>query len=1520
MSLASVRSSGGDSYEIQIALRWAIRLLHDPDLLRVAVDSTDLDPSGQPIQVDDVVIYRRSGPTIYCQCKENQPDFRPWTVADLADDLRKAANQLVRDRQGQVVFFSSTDFGDLGKLAKHARHYTNTAAYRQSLTENKTQTSIATKLDACWAECLADSGLETFDLLRRISFESTPSQNALREELLGLLRPHVTRAEAVYDALVGRLSRIKSRTAEGSGAMLPPSSLDREALLRLLDEAGAVLTPPRAEADLLQEFRVASQVGRKWNRNIGNKRLPRRALEVTLAHIQAQSPRILVTDGPGSGKTCLLLDLLDRLEADPTRAVLFIQGRNYAEVSEHEERIALGLPRDIRDSVARMAEYRPVVVVLDSLDVLSLAREHQVLDFFLSLLDRLALIPRVTVVAACRDYDLKYDHRLAQRDWSQVVRLGLLDWENEVLPLLAEWGVDAASLNAALPQLLCNPRMLAIFEEIVRRGTVPQASTSQELTERYLDAVVLRDRRLGEDAMTHLERMGRDMLARRKHSLPELGARLPDAMRQALLSAGVLLESGHRNLTFGHQTLLDVLAVRAALSAGETLLDFICGQPATPFVRPSVRSYFFYLRDVDPDGFRAQVRAVLDAQDVAFHLKRLIAESLAEIEPVEADWRLIRYLFQERSELFPGFFFATRLAAWYDFFQRHWWPLLLESQDTDWVLHHVRHLGVWLEAMPERIVANWLELLDLDWLPAERVASDIAFALLHFKAWTTPGLRALFEKLLQFPHARHDFLADRLAKWVDATDGGDDLLWRYIVRDVTLDDVHMFRLDHKLHCEPHEFGNDHSFLERRFKRSESLLESALAALEAWSEEDSRTACGFTTAFLRETSYGKTHSRVNHHHVDAEAFLLHAIESACLEHARADSPWWRKHEARLRQSHEAALRYIALLAYTECPAANLEGIRAVLLDQGMLEYSWHYELGQLVHAAFHLLDETAQEKLTDLILDLWADRDSRDVQPEPWVVMVRRDLLAAIPGHQLSPDANAFLRDACQHYGGPTREPHIESWGGTVCAPFGSDTLVEASDEGVLRLLGHYEDDSWGRCEHESLVGGRREVGWQLSIAASRLPDRFLRLLGNQWGELDDYFPEYILSGVTNHLRYRFGNLSANNWSPLETPDGPELADGLLAELDTHPDFWRGRRETADALHACAYVVESQVHAETIVFHLIGLLAAADPTAERESSMDLLNVAINSTRGVVAEAALILANRWVEAGRPLPETLPATLCRYASDPHPAVRAVMLRRLPFLQDRMPELGWRLFDLATEAGDAAVWVEAERCLYYAYHRHYELIAPYLARMFTAGAYEPWGRISALACLSGHIGLPDLLGSLLGVADGAAWKGAAQVFASNVSQHREACLEALIWMLERSPEPRVVASMASNLLNTKPAIRGLPVAFFQRYFAAKAQKDTAQSSSLFQFFEWLAAIAPDSAEEALVALETLFATPLGASFDRWELRDMSVLNHLFGEAEEREQADGGAFLARVIAVQDALLRSGTHGFDQWLKDAERP
>ena len=108
-------------------------------------------------------------------------------------------------------------------------------------------------------------------------------------------------------------------------------------------------------------------------------------------------------------------------------------------------------------------------------------------------------------------------------------------------------------------------------------------------------------------------------------------------------------------------------------------------------------------------------------------------------------------------------------------------------------------------------------------------------------------------------------------------------------------------------------------------------------------------------------------------------------------------------------------------------------------------------------------------------------------------------------------------------------------------------------------------------------------------------------------------------------------------------------------------------------------------------------------------------------GNIAEALMIMANNFQERGIALPELLPATLRRFASNEHPAIRALILRRLPYLQSQNPELGWELFHRAMQDA-VGLWQSAERCLYYAYHDHFEKVAPSLERIRREGARKTW------------------------------------------------------------------------------------------------------------------------------------------------------------------------------------------------------
>lgn len=124
-----------------------------------------------------------------------------------------------------------------------------------------------------------------------------------------------------------------------------------------------------------------------------------------------------------------------------------------------------------------------------------------------------------------------------------------------------------------------------------------------------LQEIVAADPLLGAPAMAALARMAERLVERRALTvawampdgwLSEHPGLRPDQLVRRLISQQVLSEPCPGTLSFSHQTLLDCLAVYGALARGETLLEFIRSKLPVPFIRPTVRVFFFYLRAQDP--------------------------------------------------------------------------------------------------------------------------------------------------------------------------------------------------------------------------------------------------------------------------------------------------------------------------------------------------------------------------------------------------------------------------------------------------------------------------------------------------------------------------------------------------------------------------------------------------------------------------------------------------------------------------------------------------------------------------------------------------------------------------------------------------------------------------------------------------------------------------------------------------------------------------------------------------------
>ncbi len=1525
MSIAGILSNRGDAYQTLVAFDWALTVLSDPDYRWLEIDAITY-------AVDDVVVGKADGSKIAAQCKKNQVDFKAWGITDLGDELEKAASLLTSDKDAEVLFYSRNNFGDLAKLKEHSATQQDEHSYQASLGKR------LTGVDRALSSLLSKSapGLAVFDFLRRTGFVTTNEFDRMETLLRERLRNMVSSPNLVYNALWMRLEQLGARLGGSGAAMMAQHRLTREQLISIIHNSGALLAPPMNVAEIRAAFSSTSAIGRSWRRDIAGQRIVAPVVHELLAAIDSGHRSILLTGLPGSGKTCAMLELQEALEARAENIAdvvpLFIQSREFVDLATSEDRRAQGLSDLWVEKAARMADTAMVVVVVDSLDVLSIARDHRVLSYFLAQIDRLLLIPNITVVTACRDFDRQYDRRVRERKWDRELKCQPLNWDAEIVPLLEQLKVAAIAIDTVTRELIKNPRELALFVELACRDGSFSVVTSQALAQRYLDIIVRGNAALGDSAVKAIEAVAAEMLRSRTLVMPRQRFLASQDILRELCSLNVLQETQSGGLTFGHQTLLDVLVISGAVRNGITLNEFIQTLPPVPFVRPSIRSFAAQLAIGDRREFRKQIRTVLTGT-AAFHIRRLVAESLAEQLPFDEDWSLLRDLREKHRDVFLVIYTSARAIEWHHFWLKHLVPMLKARREVEGLSAHVHHIARWSNDDSAAVLSFWAQALELDYLPIQGLADRLEIYLTEVKQENMTMAAPLLGRLLQLPRTEHSFMGRVLARCVALGVAEDTMLWHYIIDGLSDADLLTYSFNQKLHCHPHEFGDaNDNFLRERMTQSPSLLDLAITSLERWSDvrasgygEDD---VDYRSGFLRDTSFDAAHSQRDIHHYEGLNLLLNAVETAVLHHASTNSDWWQCNRKRLCFNREGALLYFAVRACTAAPEANIGVIGKMLCNAKLLEFDLGYEVGELIGAAFRFLPIPAQDQALGTILTLWSDRES-DFEGTVWLIKARAELIVSVPCHLRSPDAQAVIETYEAREGALIRAPHIHSTGGIVGAPFPFEVFLRASDTGVLSLLAHYHGYSdWYASGAEFLIGGERQVGSQLQEACSRHPSRFLRLLSTRWRDIPDKFRDDMLYGVSVYLAHRHGNLQANGqWVPVEEPDAALLVSQILDELEMHPVFWHHCRTAAHALEACASVIEDPRDAERLVFLAIGFSSLVEGAPLMGERVDHLSQGINMATGKIAGALMNLASNFVKHKRPLPALLISTLRRFVGIGSPAINAIFLNRLPYLQSRIFDLGWDLFDLAMR-NSSGLWKIAERCLYYAYHPHFEMVKPWLARIRREGQgkdLETWGRISALSALTGHIDSARLFLDLHALASTDAWLGAAMVWTqpTNMLRHRELCLTGIeAGFNAGGRHAQTVAGRMDDIFRDERALIPLPIALIRNCFAIFEQDPAAKNNRLFGLHAWLNAMSQHYPELALAAAEDYLAYLSRSKPFLYDYEDRlaQLLTRLFAEAEEREEADGGDMLQRVVAVQDMLLALGMDRVADWLKAAERP
>lgn len=1526
MSIAGIQSNRGDGYQTLVAFDWVLSMLAEPSYEWLEVDAVRWN-------VDDVVIGRTDGSVICCQCKKNQSRFAAWSLAELADELRKAIAVLSANPQATVRFYSGSPFGSLAALKNYSTNHPDEVTYVAQMGEVHRATDQALR-DLITSH---GSSLTTFEFLTRVLFESTPSIERMHEKVHEGLSLKVNNHSAAFSTLWTKLDHLGLRIPEQNDLVATKHRLRRADLLALLEQRGCLLASPIDNATINESFRATSSVGRTWCRDIAGVRLPNAALPNILAAIDQKVPSVLLTGAPGAGKTCVMLDLQDELErrvqADGSICPLFIQSREFADLLTVQDRQAQGLSGRWTEEAARAAEFVHVVVVIDSLDVLSIARERHALTHFLAQIDRLHHIPNVTVVTACREFDRHYDRRIAQVAWGKVVACQALDWDREIAPLLMQQGIETEAIDQNTRSLITNPRELSMFLELAERSGSFNVVSGRDLASRYLRATVEADPALGQDAMRAIEAVAEEMLNKRSLAVNRQRFTASQDILRRLLSQDVLRETHDGKLTFGHQTLLDVLVVSDALRKGMTLSDFILSRPAVPFVRPSIRSFIAQLASGERREFRKQLRTVLTGTS-AFHIRRLVAEAFAEAPPTDEDWPLIRDLRKTEPSVFQVIYVRATRPEWHYFWLNHLVPLMLVEQDGVGLQQHANIITRWTPVDAAGVLRFWTEALEFNGANKNDLVWRLGLSLRDFDVSHAASIGPLLLSLLSLSTNEHDYLGRPLARCVNAGVVHDTVLWSYVTKDLTDEAIRSYQLGKKLRCQPHDLDDQKpDFLAQRMKQSTVLLDLAIADVERWSQlrygiaDDAKPT--LHGGFLQLTSFRFQHSEVGHQPADSQNYLMEAIEAAIVHHAQIQSDWWLGNQVRMSKTAEGSIRYFVVKACIAESSANIALIKRLFGDKELLESELSYELGSLLHAIFVELIAEEQDAIQTMLLGLHGDHVS-DPQARSWVLLSRAQYLVGIPAHLRTVAAHAVLEE-CSTFRWPfIRTPDIGPRGGTVRAPFSFQVFLDATDNSVLRLLGHYA--GYRRApgfDADFLVGGESQVAWQLREAASRQPLRFIQLLASHWTDIADRFRGDILDGVATYLAHRYAGLqTSNGWIPLEEPDAVALARAILEELERHPNCWAKSRSAAKAIEACSHVLKDTSDLERLLFLSVSFLSVPTVDPSSNDTLDLLTAGINMEAGNIAEAAMVIAIALPYDTRLWPEYLIPLLHQVARYEHPGVRAVLLRRLPYFQSRHPEIGWQLFRLAMTEPVRGLWKLAEPCLYYAYRESFHLVAPWLESLReqeTPDAHKCLGRISALAAFAGHIAFSSLLTLLEEIDSPDAWSGAVSVWShyENLSSQREQCLAGLAAALSlNNPHAAAVVSRLSNLIRDDKSPQKLPIDLMRRYF--DLQTHQAQESGRPDFFgveEWLGAVSIIDPPYALNVAEILLDIALENQLQLYDHADNwpQILTRMFSQAEEQEEADSGDMLNRVVAVQDKLLTIGVSGIDTWLKNAER-
>ncbi len=1495
----------GNRYEALWAVAAALDLI-DGDYADLTVEAVGDEAAGV-----EFVRTSPAGVREHHSIKRQQGEGN-WTVSRLAHKGptgRSILGDLFAKAEvgSDIVFSSGTSATELEELAERARAGDSFEEFKRRLDQNG-------KLSGRFADDvvpLADGERGAWVALRRLQVR-TVNEPELRRQVERRVRSMFRMSDgSPVDPQAVRLL-IADVLTDSLGKLLTADSV-----LGAIGEHGVLQSRLASDANVRERVQTLNRahIEEMHALLINREEIVRDESAAAEAALLERGKWVMLEGAAGSGKSCVLVQLMDRLDQRGLpRLVIRLDRLGDGDVSARAIGAGRGLPESPAITLGGFAAGQPSVLVLDQLDAISVvsARNQAAWAAFNELLDEARTYPEMRVLFACRSFDLERDARLRavaeDRDRVERIAVGPLG-ADAIRSAVSAGGRDPKALNEAQMEILATPLHLRLFLE------APGASTANFVTARDLFDAFWEHKAaavaslFGGRSSVWTSAIGGlcDALSEREATAaPSYVLDEQAGVLEALASEGVV-SLRDDSVSFFHESFFDYAFARAFARSNRDLAEWLLAGEQPLFRRSQVRQVLEFLRGHDSDRPRylRTLRRLLSDSGIRFHVTKLVLDWLgARPDPAPEEWRIIEDLAEELGE--HAWEVPRNSAAWFD------------------TLHA---MGRWQS-----------------WLRADEAQADRAVTLLGMPAVLKERSAAIAELVRGFRGTSDEWQA-RLRWLVARRDGGaspemQDLVIG-LIDDGTLDDARpgfavnddwwsmwyglgaeqptfvvrilgawfdrqMARAAALGHDDPFAYGLN--LVPHSDYSAELIRECATAAPAEFATTLFPRLARFDKAVPRDwvtapSSYGDPVDQLRDALVDAMRIVARedpaALDRIIDAETLGDSKW---------------MSALLLQAWSANPEVYAERIVQFLLEAPGERLGIGYSISAGGTDAFAAISRTAIAAASETC----ADRSFSDLEQavlafapdwereERAVGRTALALLWALHGERLSVAARRRIQELERRFpdaperGAPPPPPAESISWSAVGAPIEAPNQRLMTDDQWLAAMARHASDRGDWTPDGRIAGGAIELSRGLQQLVREDPGRFASLAGRMGADLHPAYSRAILDGLTG----RDGSGRAGS---------PAQICGVLRRIADigAPGL---EKEVADAIGALA---DEVIPDDIIEMLRASAEGAPDPEIDTWPADHPPNPVtgppsqgINSARGAAAEsiARLLFADRdrW--------EVLKPTVERLVTDPVLAVRSVAVECLLAVLDTHREQALAGFGRLAEGAEtilASGYVE--RFVHFAVFRDYAAIRPTLLRMLRSpepAVVKAGVRQITVAALSMEEARDDA-DLVLGMGENARGT-AAEVYARNVADATVGaeCEERLKALFrDKSEEVRREAALCWDALEPDElAKRGSLLGAFIESIGPDTDVGSL-AHSLGQSHEPLPAEVCDLAERTVAAYG-----PKGGDM---RLREGGVAHSLAPLVIRlHEETDDPELRRRVLDVIDEMLRAGFMGMGDRLEE----